>query len=230
LTRPLRTRRAVLPGGAEVVHSPGRKVTTDTLLLGLWAAPSEGAAVCELGCGSAVSSAVAARRSPGRFWLGVDLDASQLMLARNNLAGVGKVRSGLLCCNVFGVPATLSPASFDLVMMNPPYRVAGRGRSSPDVSRQRARAAGDLVLPAFVRAAAHLLRPGGSSLCVSDVKALPRLMMALRAHGLSPARLQPVGERGSPASLVLTEARAGECDLLLLPQEEVDELVSLLLE
>jgi len=230
LTRPLRTQRAVLPGGAEVVHSPGSKVTTDTLLLGLWADPPEGASVCELGCGSAASSAVAARRSPGHFWLGVDLDPSQLRLARRNLAGAGKARSGLLCCDVFGVPASLAPGAFDLVMMNPPYRVAGRGRSSPDDSRQRARAAEDLVLPAFARAAAHLLRLGGRVLCVSDPRALPRLMMALRAHGLQPGRVQPVGERGRPASLVLTEACAGGCDLVLLPQEGADELVSLLLE
>mgnify|MGYP006279141365 CR=1 FL=1 len=230
MTESCRTARAVLPGGTEVVHSPGRKVTTDTLLLGLWADPPEGASVCELGCGSAASSAVAARRSPGRFWLGVDLDPSQLRLARRNLTGAGEVRSGLLCCDVFRVPASLSPGVFDLVIMNPPYRVAGRGRSSPDDSRQLARAAGDLALPAFVRAAAHLLRPGGRSLCVSDPRALPRLLMALRAHGLRPRRVQPVGERGRPASLVLTEACAGGCDLVLLPQEGAGELVSLLLE
>jgi len=213
-----------------VVHTPGREVTTDTLLLGLWADPPEGASICELGCGSAASSAVAARRFPGRFWLGVDLDASQLRLARRNLAGAGRVRSGLIRCDVFGVPASLAPGAFDLVIMNPPYRVAGRGRSSPDDSRQRARAAGDLVLPAFARAAAHLLRTGGRVLCVSDPPALPRLMMALRAHGLSPARVQPVGEPGRPASLVLAEAFAGGCDLVLLPQKGADELVSLLLE
>ena len=146
------------------------------------------------------------------------------------MAAAGESRAGLLCCDVFRVPASLAAGFFDLVIMNPPYRVAGRGRNSPDDSRKQARAAGDLVLPAFARAAAHLLRPGGRSICVSDVRAFPRLIMALRAHGLSPGRVQPVGNHGRPASLVVVEACGGNGDMVLLPQEEAGELVSLLLE
>lgn len=219
----------MLPGGAEVVHSPGREVTTDSVLLGLWSDPPEGGRVCELGCGSASVTVVAARRNPGRFWLGIDMDSSQLLLARSNLSAAGGVCAALLCCDVFRVPALLRAGWADLVMMNPPYGVSGRGRSSPDPSRELARRSGPLVLPAFVRAAAHLLRPRGRLVCVMDVRALPRLILACGAQGLSPGRLQPVGKPGEPASLALVEAHAGEEDLSLLPQAGAGELVSRLL-
>ncbi len=230
MTNPAGTERAVLPGGAEVLHDPGARVTTDTLLLGLWADPPEGAVVCELGCGSAASSVVAALRAPGRFWLGVDVDSSRLRLARRNLAGPEGARAALLCCDVLRLPSVLHRECADMVMMNPPYHEAGRGRSSPCPSRELARRSGTLALPAFVRAAAHLLRPGGRLVCVCGARALTRLLLACRAHGLWPGRLQPVGPAGKPASLVLMEAFPESRDPALLPQAAGRELVSLLLK
>ena len=220
--------KAVLPGGAVVHQSPGRETTTDTLLLGLWADPPEDALVCELGCGSAAASAVAALRHPGRSWVCVDRDGGELVLARRNLELAG-CSAGVLCCDVARVPAALSAGSADLVIMNPPYRESGSGRRSPKPGRAASRHGDALCVPQFVRAAEHLLAAGGRLLMVGMAAALPGMILAVRAYGLSASLIQPVGASNAPAALTLLEARRSGGELKLLPARSAEELISLLL-
>lgn len=224
------TETAVLPGGTRVLHSRGREVTTDTLLLGLWASPGPGACVCELGCGCGAASAVAAARHPGRRWLGLDVDPGQLRLARSNLLGTDDAEFGAVCCEAGRIPAVLPGGIADLVLMNPPYHPAGSGRPSPDEGREISRRGHSLVLPMFVRAAAHLLSDGGRLMAVLRPDAMPRLVRALGAWGLSTRRLQPVGRLDSVASLLLADAAFDEGSLDLLPQVDVPQLQRRLLD
>lgn len=226
----METRTAVLPGDTEVLHSRGHEVTTDTLLLGLWASPAPAGRVCELGSGSAVASVVAAKGRPKSSWLCIDMDVGQLRLARANFLGVPNSGFHAVCCDVAGVPSAFPEGIADLVLMNPPYLEADRGRRSPKAGRDRSRRGDGLTMAMFVRAASHLLSSGGELQAVIRPDSLPRLLRALGAYGLSAGRLQPVGRQSSPASLLLVGAASSVGSLALLPQVDAPVLQQMLLD
>lgn len=86
----------------------------------------------------------------------------------------------------------------------------GSGRAAPDPVRRTARAEADCTLDDVCRAAAWLLRWGGSLCLVHRPERLTDLLCALRSHGLEPKRLREVcPTAGAAPSLVLLEARRG---------------------
>lgn len=95
----------------------------------------------------------------------------------------------------------------DLVLSNPPWRLEGRGRVPPSPARRRALFGTPETLPAFSRAAASLLAPGGRFACIVGAERLADCCAALRTAALTPRRLRCVhAHHGAPAMLALLEA------------------------
>lgn len=95
----------------------------------------------------------------------------------------------------------------DLVLSNPPWRLEGQGRVPPSPARRRALFGTPDTLPAFARAAALLLAPGGRFVCIVGAARIADGAVALSAAGLTPRRLRCVHPRAdAPAMLALFEA------------------------
>lgn len=95
----------------------------------------------------------------------------------------------------------------DLVLSNPPWRLEGRGRVPPSAARRRALFGTPETLPAFARAGASLLAPGGRFACIVGAERLADCCAALRSAGLTLRRLRCVhAHPGAPAMLALLEA------------------------
>ena len=120
---------------------------------------------------------------------------------------------------------TLFPTgSFDLVVCNPPYYPPGSGALAPDGPRRTARAEVECTLEDVCRAAAYLLRWGGSFCLVHKPERLTDLLCTLRGSGLEPKRLRFVCKTaGSAPSLVLVEARTLK-ELALFVSEKLSPL------
>lgn len=104
----------------------------------------------------------------------------------------------------------LTPASFDLVVANPPYRALRSGRESPSAGRRVARGESTATLAQFVGAARRYAANGAKAAFVFDAARSAELLRCLAAHSLEPKRIRFVHPRhGAPATAILVEARKG---------------------
>lgn len=181
------------------------------MLLGRFAKPRAGDRVLELGAGCGVVSILLAALHDLSEMAALEVQPGLAELigrnaALNHLPKVRALRGDLRARKIAG----LAPASFDLVVMNPPYRVRGRGRQSPSAARRLAREELGATLEDFLSAAARYLRHGGKLATVFTASRSAELIAALRAYRLEPKRIRMVHPRLElAASNILIEARKG---------------------
>ena len=198
------------PGGYRFVYDdtlfrPG----TDSFLLSSLPRLRPGLRVCDLGCGTGLLGLLLLQRQPELTVTGIDLLPEAAALARRAAAENGLTDRLQIVEGDLRRPL-LPAGSFDLAVCNPPYYPPGSGRVSADPARRTARSESDCSLPELCRAAARLLRWGGSFCLVHKPERLADLCCGLRAAGLEPKRLRLVcGKAAAPPSLVLLEARRG---------------------
>ena len=206
----------------------GPPITSDTLLLASFISVPGGSTVFDLGCGGGSAMAEASRSNPGCLWIGVDVRTSPLVLVKGlngSTSTDGEFLS--LCCPVEDVPSAVSPCAADAVIMNPPFGVDGRGRTSPDEQRRVSRSGSDMLLFHFLRAAEHLLVAGGRLYMVARPAMLPDIMTGCGTWGLGPLRLQPAGPPEGPAVHLLIMCRKGAAPgLEIMPQRTVEEILT----
>lgn len=207
---------------------PGVPVTTDTLILAALLSVPPGSTVVDLGCGGGGAIEAASRRNPGCRWIGIDIRPRALAeMMRSPRAIAGNSTLNAVCCRVEDVPMAFPGGAAEAVICNPPFTAAGRGRVSPYPSRSLSRTGSDLLVLNFIRAAAHLLVPGGRFLLVGRPSMLPVMMLGCSTWGLGPEMLQPVGRKGGPAAhVILICAMGSSAGLILRPQRSADEVIS----
>lgn len=200
------------PGGLrfcwdESAHKPG----TDSFLLGSFPKLRPGLRVCDLGSGTGLLGLLLLQRQRDLAVTGVELQRAAAALsersaAENGLDGQMKT----LCADLRCIRRLLPAGGFDLCVSNPPYFPPGSGLTPPDAARQTARGEEACTLADICRAAAYLLRWGGSLCLVHRPERLTDLLCTLRENGLEPKRLRMVEARpGRAPSLLLIEARRG---------------------
>ncbi|MFO8183180.1 MAG: methyltransferase [Candidatus Aegiribacteria sp.] len=203
---------------------PGAPVTTDTLLLASLLSVPPGSTVVDLGCGSGGAMEAASEKNPGCRWIGIDIRPRPLA---EMMRTFGSSSLNAVCCRVEDVPRALPGEAADAVICNPPFTSAGRGRVSPCPSRSVSRTGSELLVLNFIRAAAHLLVPGGCFLLVGRPSMLPVMMLGCSTWNLGPETLQPVGRKGGPAvHAVLRCGKGSSAELIILPQSSAEEIIS----
>ncbi len=125
--------------------------------------------------------------------------------ALNSLTSVRGVCADIRARRIAGV----DPASFDLIVANPPYYAAARGRHSPGAGRRVARSGTDSDLADFVAAARRYACNGARVAFTFAANRSAELIATMRARQLEPKRMRFVHPRVDlPAASVLVEARA----------------------
>jgi tRNA1Val (adenine37-N6)-methyltransferase len=189
----------------------GYRFSLDAILLGRFIHPKPGALILELGAGCGVISIMAAALYAPREVVALEIqtglaDLIERNAALNRLTAVRCVIADLRA----GAIAGLDPASFDVVIANPPYRTKESGRRSPVAGRDLARAESGGSLHDFVAAASRYLKHGGKAAFVFTAARAAELISELRLNRLEPKRLRMVHPRlRTPATTILVEARKG---------------------
>src|SRR5208283_311012 len=205
------TRDTILDGRITLVQPRhGYRFSVEAILLGRFARASTRERVLELGAGCGVISIMMATLYRPREIVAIEIQpALAAMIARsaaiNGLKPVNAICADLRQRNIAGV----EPASFDLIVANPPYRAAAAGRENPDRGRRLARGenAGAAVLMDFVAAARRYARHGGRVAFVFTARRSAELISAMRSKQLEPKRIRFVHPRiAMPASVMLIEA------------------------
>lgn len=189
----------------------GYRYSLDPILLARFVSLKRWKKVVDLGTGSGVLPLVLARLSDAEELVGVELQESLAQRAEKNVK-INDLdeRVRILRGDVRAIGDLLPAGKADLVVSNPPYRSAGRGRVAPDDERAAARheLAGGLV--EFVAAANRLLRYGGVFACVYLAERMSELLTELGGAGLEPKRVRLVHPYiDSGARLVMVEAKKG---------------------
>ncbi len=206
------TRDSIL-GGALTLDQPktGYRFSLDSILLARFANARGRDHVLELGAGCGIVAIAIASLFRPREVTAIEIQPPLAALIENNAAlnSLSDVRA--ICADIRARRiAGLEAGSFDLVVANPPFPAAGRGRISPNAARHIARGEGEANLEDFIKAARRYLRNGGRIAFVFIANRSAELITAMRAHRLEPKRMRFVHPRAElPAASILIEARAG---------------------
>ncbi len=181
--------------------------STDSFLLGSFAAPRRGERVCDLGAGAGLLGVLLLAREPSLQVTGIERDAHACQMLARNAAANGLAMT-VLCADL-RQRDELPAGAFQLAVSNPPYFAPHTGAVA-EGARGSARAELTASLEDIFAAAERLLQWGGRFCLVYRPERLAALMTAAAAHHLEPKRLRMVQYNAQSApSLVLLECRRG---------------------
>lgn len=211
----------LLAGSLRIIQPRrGYRFSLDALLLAHFVRMKQGAALLDLGTGSAVIPMILCRRWRCARAVGVEIQRELAGMARrslelNGLSGDISIVEG----DVRSVSELLPARSFDVVTFNPPYRRLRSGRINPAAQKALARHEIHGAVADFLRAAAYAVRPAGRVFAIYPSRRLAELIFQMRRLRLEPKRLRLVHSRpDTEAEFALVEGRpgAGE-ELKILP-------------
>ncbi len=192
--------------------SRGYRFSIDSVLLAGFAAPLARGAVLDLGTGCGVLLLLLCRISPSPFsGIGVELQEELFALAGENFRD-NRLASRLLAVrgDLRGEIPGVVAGAFDLVVSNPPYGVAGRGRRNPDPCRETARHEVSCSLPELFAAAGRYAAAGGRFAVILPFSRLPEIEACVRREGMTGECFRRVHPReGAPPSRILYCAAPG---------------------
>ena len=206
------TRDTILDGSITLIQpTHGYRFSIEAILLARFAHANARDRILELGAGCGVVSIMMATLYRPREVVAIEIQPPLAeMIARsaaiNALKSVRAVCADIQQKKIPGV----EPASFDLVVANPPYRATASGRENPDRSRRVARGEGETVLMDFVAASRRYARTRGRVAFIFTARRSAELISAMCSNHLEPKRIRFVHPRiEMPASVMLVEARVG---------------------
>ena len=167
--------------------------------------------VLELCAGSGVISMILATLHNPREIAAIEIQPKMVSMIRrsaelNGLQSIRAVEADLRSRSIAGI----EPASFDVVIANPPWRAGGTGRESPEHGRRISRAESAASLDDIVKAAARYARDGARAALVMTAARSAELISVMRSRRLEPKRIRFVHPYvDAPASAILVEARKG---------------------
>jgi tRNA1Val (adenine37-N6)-methyltransferase len=214
--------RAYFPRGLTQPEN-GYRFSADALLLGCFLEPAPKMRLLDLGSGVGAVALTMLCRCPSLRAVGVDVQSEYVAAAKDNAARLGFSRAFTsLCADIHAPDLPIAPASFDLVLANPPYRQRERGRLPSNPARLLALFEQPDTLSAFCRCAARALKPEGRFGITFPADRREELLAQLYATGLSPVRVLYIqSHNDSSPRVALVEAiktqQTGTC------QSAIDE-------
>lgn len=170
--------------------------------------------VVDLGAGVGVAGLAAAFRLPDVNVTLVEIDPELALLAKGNAALNARTagRVEVIVADVLAPAAARRAAGLtdnmaDHVIMNPPFHLVDRGRSSPAPARARAHALNVDAMDDWIRAAAALLKPSGTLTVIFRADELPRLLSAIGKRFGSLSLLPVHAHIGEPAHRLILRGR-----------------------
>ena len=194
-------------GGRLRITQPARgyRAGADAVMLAAACPASPGETVLELGCGAGVASLCLARRVPGLTLTGLERQPDYAALARHN-AAANALPLSVIEGDLAAPPPALRGASFDHVIMNPPFFLGGT--PAPDPGRAGARSE-ETPLSLWIDAALRRLKPKGWLTVIQRADRLDGLICGLQGRAGALTILPLAARRGAEAGRIILAARKG---------------------
>lgn len=186
----------------------GFRFGIDAVLLADFAAGSIRGRICDLGCGNGILPILLCARTNDAVFTGLEIQEASIALAEKSIAyNHLEERIRITKGDIREAVSIFDPASFDVVISNPPYMPKGHGRSKQNDALAIAREERLCTLGDVARAAAHLLPAKGRFFMVHRPGRLVEIFTVLRENRLEPKRLRMVHPFFDRApTMVLVEA------------------------
>lgn len=185
----------------------GYRAGVDPVFLAASIPAQAGQSVLELGCGVGAAILCLGTRVPGLTLTGVELQPGYADLARRN-ATLNGIALDVVEGDIATLPLALRQQSFDHVIANPPYYLAGT--HSPASDAGRATALGEQTpLALWIDVAARRLTHRGYLHMIAKADRLPDMLAACDDRLGSLEVLPLVPRQGRAAELVILRARKG---------------------
>ncbi len=196
-------------GGRLTLLQPreGYRAGVDPVFLAASVSARAGDSVLDLGCGVGAAALCLGHRVPGMTLVGVERQEAYAELARMNAVDNG-IDLDVFAADLTEMPAAVKDASFDHVIMNPPYHLRARATTSADPGREAALFE-DAPLRGWIDAATKRLKPRGCLSLIQKAERLPEILSGMDSR-LGSILVKPLIPReGRAAALVLVQARKG---------------------
>lgn len=197
-------------GGALTLCQPakGYRISSDAVLLAALVPLRMGQRALDLGTGYGQIALCLIAREPSLHVTGLELMPQAAELARHN-AKLNKLAS---CFTVIeGDVATFAPQpEFDLVVANPPYRLADGHTASADPVKAAATIE-QVPQALWAKAAAAALKEQGAAYFIQDARREADLIAAFKAAGLEDITVLPLASMpGADPLRIAIRAQRGE--------------------
>ncbi|MCX8118213.1 MAG: tRNA1(Val) (adenine(37)-N6)-methyltransferase [Desulfobacterota bacterium] len=196
------------------------RFSIDAILLSEFVALRPRERVIDLGTGCGILPLLLSKKSETATFVGVEIQKSLVECAVKNVhLNRLQERITILQDDFRKLRDTLPPASFDVVISNPPYRKAHSGRVNPSFSKAMARHEIHATLDDLTSLASYLLPNKGRCYLIYPASRLVDLLVSLRREKLEPKRLQSVHPFwGEKAVFVVVESiKSSGAELTLMP-------------
>ena len=197
-------------GGAIKLVQPrdGYRVSMDTVMLAACVPAKAGERIIEGGVGSAGAALCLARRVPGAVVHGIDIQDDMLAFARRNIAYNAledQVTVAKGCITDLSGPE----ATYDHVMVNPPYLADGKGIRPPIASKGLAHMDSSAALKDWVRFYLYRVKNRGTVSIIYRADRVDEVIAQLYRR-VGELKIMPLWPRfGAPAKRVIIQGRKG---------------------
>ena len=196
----------------------GYRFSVDALLLAHFSSHLPAHSIIDLGTGSGIIPLVLAGKKAAPAIVGVEVQEEMADMARrtislNDLTG----RVTILREDMRNIRDSFPPASFDLVVSNPPYYPVSTGRINPTGQKAIARHEIMLSLEDLVAGAHYLVKPTGCAVIIFPAKRLSELLSALTRAAMKPRLLRIIysQEKGEGKLVIVEACKGGNPELVI---------------
>jgi tRNA1(Val) A37 N6-methylase TrmN6 len=204
----------------------GHRAGMDAMMLAAAVPSSFAGRLADFGAGAGAAGLAVASRCPQASIVLVENAAEMLAFAQRSMAHpdnrrlagrVALVAADVTLTGKARAVAGLADATFDFVVMNPPFN-AGRDRATPDALKRDAHVMPDGMFERWIRSAAAIVRPRGGVAAIARPQSLGPILAAL-ASRFGKVEILPIHPRpDAPAIRIVVRAvRASRAGLSLLP-------------
>jgi len=195
-----------------VQEKDGYRFSIDAVLLAGFVWLRRGERAIDLGTGVGIIPFILAKRKKGvEQIVGVEIQEGLTELAQRNVLinGLGELIH-IVQGDIRHVDDEFPPATFDVVVTNPPYYRVSSGRINPYPQKAIARHEVTCTIDAVLQAARYLLKEGGRICIIFPAQRAVTLLDRLHNASLEPKTLRWVHSReGEEAVFILAEAYKG---------------------
>ena len=198
--------------GYRIIQDPGKFCFgMDAVLLSGFCMVKPGEDVLDIGTGTGILPILLQAKTQGRHFTGIEIQEESADMAGRSVAMNGLTdRITILTGDIRKGPDFFKPASFHVVVSNPPYMIGTHGLKCDQTPLTIARHEVTCTLEDVIREGSRVLRDKGRFYLVHRPFRLVEIFETLREHRLEPKRLRmvyPYADR--EPNMVLVEAVKG---------------------
>ncbi len=183
-----------LQNGYHIIQAEGAfRYGIDAVLLSGFARVRPGERVLDLGTGTGIIPILLSAKTEGRSFTGLEIQERSADMARRSVAyNHLEDRIEIVTGDIKEAAAVFAPASFDVVVSNPPYMTGNHGLVNPEEAKAVARHEILCTLEDVISQASKVLTDKGRFYLVHRPFRLAEIMKVLMEHHLEPKRMQLV--------------------------------------